>query len=62
MLHLARDCNCTLEIRILQKVAAPVEILWFVGDYYAYHARGVDAAKAMSDLAEARRVLSTKSD
>ena len=35
-------------IRILPKDPAPVEVLWFVGDYYAYHGRGVDAAKAMA--------------
>jgi Fe-S oxidoreductase len=35
-------------VRVLPKDPAPVEALWFVGDYYAYHARGVDAAKAMA--------------
>lgn len=37
-----------VDIRILPKDPAPVEILWFVGDYYAYHNRGIDAAKAMA--------------
>lgn len=37
-----------VEIRILPKDPAPVEVLWFVGDYYAYHDRGVDAALAMA--------------
>lgn len=35
-------------VRILPKDPAPVEVLWFVGDYYAYHDRGVDAARAMA--------------
>ena len=37
-------------IRVLpkEKEPAPVEVLWFVGDYYAYHERGVDAAQAMA--------------
>ncbi|MDH3253853.1 MAG: (Fe-S)-binding protein, partial [Acidobacteriota bacterium] len=26
----------------------PVDVLWFVGDYYAYHERGIDAAQAMA--------------
>ncbi len=37
-----------VEVRILPKDPAPVEVLWFVGDYYAYHPRGVDAAQAMA--------------
>ncbi len=37
-----------VEIRVLPKDPAPVEVLWLVGDYYAYHARGVDAAQAMA--------------
>ncbi len=37
-----------VEVRILPKDAAPVEVLWFVSDYYAYHGRGVDAARAMA--------------
>ncbi len=38
------------EIRVLpkEKEPSPVEVLWFVGDYYAYHGRGVDAANAMA--------------
>ena len=32
----------------MPKDPAPVEVLWFVGDYYAYHGRGVDAANAMA--------------
>jgi Fe-S oxidoreductase len=36
------------EIADLSKEARPVEVLWFVGDYYAYHARGNDAARAMA--------------
>ncbi len=36
------------EITDLSKDAKPVEVLWFVGDYYAYHARGNDAARAMA--------------
>jgi Fe-S oxidoreductase len=35
-------------VRVLPKDPAPVEVLWFVGDYFAYHARGIDAAKAMA--------------
>ncbi len=35
-------------VRVLPKGPAPVEVLWFVGDYYGYHDRGVDAAKAMA--------------
>ena len=37
-----------VDVRILPKSPAPVEVLWFVGDYYAYHDRGVDAAQAMA--------------
>jgi Fe-S oxidoreductase len=37
-----------VDIRILPKDAQPVEVLWFVGDYYAYHERGNDAARAMA--------------
>ena len=37
-----------VEVRILPKDPAPVEVLWFVGDYYAYHGRGNDAAQAMA--------------
>ena len=37
-----------VDIRILPKDPAPVEVLWFVGDYYAYHGRGNDAARAMA--------------
>ena len=37
-----------VDVRILPKDPQPVEILWFVGDYYAYHDRGVDAAQAMA--------------
>ncbi len=37
-----------VDIRILPKDAQPVDVLWFVGDYYAYHDRGNDAAQAMA--------------
>ncbi len=39
-----------VDIRILpkEKEASPVEVLWFVGDFYAYHQRGIDAAQAMA--------------
>jgi Fe-S oxidoreductase len=37
-----------VDVRILPKDTAPVDVLWFVGDYYAYHGRGVDAAQAMA--------------
>jgi len=37
-----------VDVRILPKDPAPVEVLWFVGDYYAYHGRGNDAAQAMA--------------
>ena len=36
------------EIKDLSKQSQPVDILWFVGDYYAYHGRGNDAALAMA--------------
>ena len=36
------------EIKDLSKNPAPVEVLWFVGDYYAFHGRGNDAARAMA--------------
>ncbi len=36
------------EIKDLSKESQPVDILWFVGDYYAYHGRGNDAALAMA--------------
>ena len=35
-------------LKDLSKEPAPVDVLWFVGDYYAYHARGNDAALAMA--------------
>lgn len=37
-----------VEVRVLPKSPEPVEVLWFVGDYYSYHERGQDAAKAMA--------------
>ncbi|MDH5671219.1 MAG: (Fe-S)-binding protein [Myxococcales bacterium] len=37
-----------VEVPILAKTKAPVDILWFVGDFYAYHKRGQDAAGAMA--------------
>lgn len=37
-----------VDVRILPKDKAPVEVLWFVGDYWSYHARGQDAAGAMA--------------
>ncbi len=40
--------NSEADIRILPKDQAPVDVLWFVGDFYAYHARGQDAANAMA--------------
>ncbi len=36
------------EVKDLSKEAQPVEVLWFVGDHYAYHGRGNDAARAMA--------------
>ncbi len=35
-------------VRLLPKDPAPVDVLWFVGDYYAYHDRGKDAARSMA--------------
>ncbi len=35
-------------IKDLSKNDEPVDVLWFVGDYFAYHARGNDAARAMA--------------
>jgi Fe-S oxidoreductase len=40
------------EIKDLSKEAQPVDVLWFVGDYFAYHARGNDAARAMARVFE----------
>ncbi|MDH3743965.1 MAG: (Fe-S)-binding protein [Acidobacteriota bacterium] len=37
-----------VDIRLLPKNPGPVDVLWFVGDYYAFHNRGVDAAQAMA--------------
>ncbi len=37
-----------VDVRDLSKNPEPVDILWFVGDYYAYHGRGNDAAEAMA--------------
>ena len=39
-----------IEVRDLSKNPEPVDILWFVGDYYAYHGRGNDAARAMATV------------
>ena len=36
------------DIQLLPKNSAPVDVLWFVGDFFAYHDRGRDAAKAMA--------------
>ncbi len=41
-----RDLDFT--VRDLSKEPGAVDVLWFVGDYYAYHARGNDAARAMA--------------
>ncbi len=35
-------------VRILPEKPGRVEALWFVGDHYAYHPRGNDAARAMA--------------
>lgn len=40
-------------VRDLSKNPEPVDVLWFVGDYYAYHARGNDAARAMVKVFQA---------
>jgi Fe-S oxidoreductase len=37
-----------VDVRILPKDTQPVDALWFVGDYYAYHDRGIEAAQAMA--------------
>ena len=37
-----------VEIKDLSKEATPVDVLWFVGDYYAFHQRGNDAAVALA--------------
>ncbi len=37
-----------VEVKDLSKNPEPVDVLWFVGDYYAYHGRGNDAAQAMA--------------
>jgi Fe-S oxidoreductase len=42
----AKDLD--FEVKDLSKAPQPVETLWFVGDYYAYHGRGNDAARAMA--------------
>ena len=36
------------EIRVLPKDPAPVDVVWMVGDFWAYHERGQDAARAMA--------------
>ena len=35
-------------VRVLSEKPEPVDALWFVGDHYAYHPRGNDAARAMA--------------
>jgi Fe-S oxidoreductase len=37
-----------VEVKNLSKSPEPVAVLWFVGDYYAYHNRGIEAAQAMA--------------
>ena len=37
-----------VEVKDLSKEAEKVDVLWFVGDYYAFHQRGNDAARAMA--------------
>lgn len=37
-----------VDVRDLSKNPEPVDVLWFVGDYYAYHGRGNDAAESMA--------------
>lgn len=44
------------DIRVLPKDPGPVDVLWFVGDFYAYHDRGVDAANAMARVFNALEV------
>ncbi|MCH8327195.1 MAG: (Fe-S)-binding protein [Candidatus Marinimicrobia bacterium] len=43
-----KELTDDVPVRILPKDPAPVDTLWFVGDYYAYHKRGHDAAKSMA--------------
>ena len=43
-----KELTDDVPVRILPKDPAPVDTLWFVGDYYAYHKRGQDAAKSMA--------------
>lgn len=40
--------KCEDPVRVLDKKKGPVDVLWFVGDYWAYHERGQDAARAMA--------------
>jgi len=37
-----------VDVPVLAKHREPVEVLWFVGDYFAYHPRGQEAAQAMA--------------
>lgn len=37
-----------VEVPLLSKIKRAVDVLWFVGDYFAYHPRGKDAARAMA--------------
>ena len=37
-----------VDIKLLPKAKEAVDVLWFVGDFYAYHERGIDAAQAMA--------------
>ncbi|MDP7092770.1 MAG: hypothetical protein QF448_08220, partial [Candidatus Thalassarchaeaceae archaeon] len=34
-------------VRDLSKEPGEVDVLWYVSDYFSYHPRGIDAAKAM---------------
>ncbi|MDH4121582.1 MAG: (Fe-S)-binding protein [Deltaproteobacteria bacterium] len=43
-----KDLPEDVAVKDLSKTPEEVDVLWFVGDYYAFHARGNDAAKAMA--------------
>jgi len=48
-----RDVDVEVPILPREDDPDPVEYLWFVGDYWSYHDRGQDAAKAMARALDA---------
>lgn len=42
--------DCGESVPVLAEIKRPVDLLWFVGSYPSYHARGKDASKALAKV------------